>query len=202
MKRLSSHKTILKYGHAAIYSLPLLFAATAVYASGGGGGQEAEGPDWMNFGYRVLNTAILVGFLYWFLANKIRDFFSGRRTDIKQALEDAKLAKEEAEKKFKEYEAKLTKATDEITGIVEMIKSQGLVERDKILDDARKAAEKMKEDTKSRMDQELSNASVQLREEAVQLSVQMAEEILKRTITPSDHENMVKDYLDKVVIKH
>jgi F-type H+-transporting ATPase subunit b len=201
MKRLSSHKTLIKYGRATISSLPLVFAATAVYAAGGGG-HEAEGPDWVNFGYRVLNTAILVGFLYWFLANKIRDFFSGRRTDIKQALEEAQRAKEEAEKKFREYETKLTKATDEITGIVEMIKSQGLVERDKILDDARKAAEKMKEDTKSRMDQELSNASIQLREEAVQLSVQMAEEILKKTITPADHENMVKDYLDKVVIKH
>ena len=202
MKLLSSRKNIMRYLHAFICSLPLLLASTLVFASEGGGGHAAEGPDWMNFGYRVLNTAILVGFLYWFLAGKIKDFFSGRRVDIKQALEDAQRAKEEAEKKFKEYETKLTKATDEITGIVEMIKSQGLAERDKILDDAKKAAEKMKEDTKARMDQELSNASIQLREEAVQLSVQMAEEILKRTITPADHENMVKDYLDKVVIKH
>jgi F-type H+-transporting ATPase subunit b len=202
MKRLRSHKTIIKYSHALIYSLPLLIAATAVYASGGGGAEGEEGAAWKSFAWQLLDTVILVGFLYWFLANKIKDFFSGRRTDIKQALEDAQVAKEEAEKKFREYEVKLTKATDEITGIVEMIKSQGLVERDKILDDARKAAEKMKEDTKARMDQELSNASIQLREEAVQLSVQMAEEILKRTITPADHENMVKDYLDKVVIKH
>lgn len=202
MKRLSSHKTIIKFSHALIYSLPLLFAATVVYASGGGGGEGEEAAAWKSFAWQLLDTVVLVGFLYWFLANKIRDFFSGRRTDIKQALEDAQLAKEEAEKKFAEYEVKLTKATDEINGIVEMIKSQGLVERDKILDDARKAAEKMKEDTKTRMDQELSNASIQLREEAVQLSVQMAEEILKKTITPADHENMVKDYLDKVVIKH
>jgi F-type H+-transporting ATPase subunit b len=38
--------------------------------------------------------------------------------------------------------------------------------------------------------------------EAVQLSVQLAEDILKRNITPEDHEVMVKDYMDKVVRKH
>jgi F-type H+-transporting ATPase subunit b len=167
-----------------------------------GGGHGVSTGMWKDFGFRVLNTAILVGFLYWFLAGKIKDFFSGRRKEIKQALTDAEQAKAEAEQKFREYEAKLTKATDEITGIVEMIKAQGLAERDKILDDAKKAAEKMKEDTKARMEQELTNAQSQLRQEAVQLSVQMAEEILKRSITPADHENMVKDYLDKVVIKH
>ena len=33
------------------------------------------------------------------------------------------------------------------------------------------------------------------------MSVQMAEEILKRNITAQDHETMVKEYMDKVVIK-
>ncbi len=200
MRELSSCKNIKRFMHAAVSSLPLVLTATAVFAAGGGG--HDEGPDWVNFGWRMLNFTVLAVFLYWLAANKIKEFFSGRRADIKKALEDAEQAKREAEQKFQEYEAKLTKATDEITGIVDMIKSQGLVERDKILDDARKAAEKMKEDTKARMDQELNNASAQLRQEAVQLSVQMAEEILKRSITPADHEKMVKDYLDKVVIKH
>jgi hypothetical protein len=30
----------------------------------------------------------------------------------------------------------------------------------------------------------------------------MAKEILKRSITPDDHKAMVKEYIDKVVIKH
>ena len=52
------------------------------------------------------------------------------------------------------------------------------------------------------MEQEFSNARNQLRAEAAQLSVQMAEELLRRNITIQDHEHMVKDYMDKVVIKH
>jgi F-type H+-transporting ATPase subunit b len=63
-------------------------------------------------------------------------------------------------------------------------------------------AEKMKEDTEARFEQELKQAGNLLRAEAVKLSVEMAEEILKRNITTADHDAMVKDYLDKVVSKH
>jgi F-type H+-transporting ATPase subunit b len=57
----------------------------------------------------------------------------------------------------------------------------------------------MKEDAQARMEQEVNKASNQLRLEAVKLSVELAEEILKKQITPQDHEAMVQDYIDKVV---
>jgi F-type H+-transporting ATPase subunit b len=174
--------------------------AVDVYASAGGG--ESKGHNWVDFAWRALNFLVLAGFLYWLLAKKIKEFFAGRRDDIKIALEQAMAAKEEAEKKYKEYTAKLEKATEEIAGISEMIKAQGLAEKERILEDAKKAAVKMKEDTQARVEQELKKAGNLLRTEAVKLSVEMAEELLKRNITPADHDIMVKDYLDKVVSKH
>lgn len=179
----------------------IILAPSALMASGGGE-HGGEGPDWVNFGWRVFNFLALAGLLWWLLASKVKAFFSGRREEIKTALEEARLAKEEAQRKFEEYSSKLDKATGEIEGLYEMIKSQGLAEKEKMLEDAKKAAEKMKEDTQARIEQEFKKASSQLRMEAVQLSVQMAEDILKRNVTVEDHENMVKDYLDKVVRKH
>jgi F-type H+-transporting ATPase subunit b len=185
----------------AILSVVLL--AVVAYASGHGGeGEAGEGRNWLNFGWRVLNFSVLVGFLYWLLAKNIKEFFVTRRTDIKASLEEAKAAKEEAQKKYAEYITKLDKATDEIKNITEMIQAQGLAEKEKLIEDARKAAEKVKEDTKARMEQEFKKASNELKGEAVQLSVQIAEEILKRNIKIEDHNNMVKDHLDKVVRKH
>ena len=150
----------------------------------------------------MMNFVILAGLLYWLMAKKIKEFFSGRRDEIKLALEQAQAAKEEAEQKYKEYTAKLEKATEEIAGISEMIKSQGLIEKERIIEDAKKAAEKMKEDTQARVEQEMKKAGNMLRAEAVKLSVEMAEELLKRNIKAADHDVMVKDYLDKVVSKH
>jgi F-type H+-transporting ATPase subunit b len=178
----------------------VLTVAIAYAAKEGSGGHE--GKNWMDLIWRLINFVVLAWFLWWLLAKKVKDFFAGRRTDIKAALEKAVADKEEAEKKFKEYDSKLTRATEEIDQIREMIRTQGEVEKVKLIEDAKKSAEKMKEDTKVRMEQEFKNASNQLRKEAVQLSVEMADELLKRNITPADHENMVRDYIDKVVNKH
>ena len=142
-----------------------------------------------------------MGLLYWLLAGKLKEFFVDRGKNIRKALEDAITAKEEAEKKFKEYELRLEKANEEIAKISDMIKAQGETEKQKIIEDARKTAEKMKEDTQARMEQEFKKAGSQLRAEAALLSVQMAEELLKKNLSAKDHEIMVQDYLDKVVKK-
>jgi len=178
----------------------VLLAAAMAYASGGeAGGAHDKWAQWKDFGWRMLNFAVLAWFLWWMLAKKVKEFFVGRKGEIGTALEEARRAKEEAEAKFRDYDARLQKATDEIDGITEMIRSQGEIEKERIIADARKQAEKMKEDAQARMEQEFNKASNQLRLEAVKLSVELAEEILKKQITPQDHEAMVQDYIDKVV---
>lgn len=174
------------------------FWLTTVYASSGGGGGH-EGPNWFGFAWRLLNFIILIGLLYWLLSKKIREFLAERREGIRAALAEAIAARETAEKKFRECEIKLDKAASEVEQISEMIRSQGFVEKERIIEDARKTAEKMREDTEARLEQEFKKASQQLRIEAVRLSTQMAEELLKKNITAKDHEAMVKDYIEKVV---
>ncbi|MHB8907894.1 MAG: F0F1 ATP synthase subunit B family protein [Syntrophales bacterium] len=177
-----------------------IFPLAAAYASGDAAGAE-EGPNVVNFFWRSVNFLVLAGVLYWFFAKKAKEFFAGRREGIRTALAEAAAAREAAEKKFQEYSAKLDKATDEIEQIGAMIKSQGLSEKARLIEDAHKAAEKMKEDTRLRMEQEFSKASQRLRVEAVLLSTQMAEELLRKHIRAADHEAMVKDSIEKVVSK-
>jgi len=182
-------------------TLALLIAVNSVYASGSSEGGHAKS-QWFEFAWKTLDFIILVGFLYWLLAEKIKAFFVGRRQEIKDSMENAAKEKTEAEKKYREYSEKIDKASQEIDGIIEMIKAQGVAEKQKIIEDAGKVAQKMKEDAQARIEQEFNKASYQLRSEAVQLSVQMAEEILKKNITAQDHEVMVREYMDKVVNKN
>lgn len=174
-----------------------LFALTAVYASGGGEGAH-EGPSWFDFMWRAVNFLILAGVLFWFMGGKVKDFFAGRQERIRTALADTVVAHEEAEKTFREYEAKLNKATNEIDEIKRMIEAQGLTEKERLVESARKTADKMKEDTRKRMEQEFNKASRDLRIEAVRLSTQLAEELIRKNIDAKDHEALVKDYIEKV----
>ena len=179
----------------------VLITVCVAFASGGGEG-HGDSSQWKGFAFKTINAAIILGFLAWMLAPKIKEFFAGRRQEIKESLENATVQKAEAEKQYREYAEKIDKASQEIDGIFEMIKAQGVVEKQKIIEDATKVAQKMKEDAQARIEQELKKASGQLRSEAVVLSVQMAEEILKKNITAQDHEVMVKEYMDKVVSKN
>jgi F-type H+-transporting ATPase subunit b len=181
--------------------LSIILNSAIVYASGGGeeGSSKAL---WIDFIWRMVNFSILIWFLYWAGANKIKEFFTGRRENIKTTLAEAIAGKEEAERKFKEYSDRLDRATEDMNGIIESIKNQGLLEKEKIIEDAKKTSEKIKEDAKMRIEQEFKAAVSELRLEAVELSIQMAEEILKKNITAEHHKDMVEDYLDKVVKRH
>jgi F-type H+-transporting ATPase subunit b len=183
-----------------IFLMTILLFAVEVYASEGAG--ASEGPNWKDFFWRSFNFVILAGFFYWLLADKIKDFFSGRKKDIKAALEEAVAAREEAEKKFKEYDAKLDKAAEEIKEMAALLEAQGLAEKNKIIAEAQKTATKMKEDAQKRMELEVKKAQNELRAETVRLSMEIAEGMLKKQITAADHANMVSDYIDKVVTKH
>ena len=156
----------------------------------------------VNFAWRLLNFIVLFAILYKLSAKAIRNFFAGGRESIKTSLEEAVAAKEEAEKRLVEHSDRLDKATAEIQGIADMIKAQGVAEKEKIIEEAKKTAEKIKEDSKARMDQEFKEALNQLRQEATELSVTMAEEILEKNIEAKDHENMVNDFLDRMVSRN
>jgi F-type H+-transporting ATPase subunit b len=172
------------------------------WASGEAEGGEHGAEKWIDLGKKTFNFIVLVGLLYWLLAAKIKEFFTGRRAEIKESFEKAMERKAEAEKKFKEYSEKLDKASLEIDNIFEMIKAQGIAEKQKIIEDAERTAKKMKEDARARIEQETKKATDMLKAQAAEIAVQMAEEILKKNITQDDHAKMVKEYIDKVVTKH
>lgn len=184
-----------------LFVVLFLLMASVAYASGGEEGGH-DGKKLFEFVWKTIDFVVLVGLLYWMLAAKIKEFFVGRRQGIKDSLENAAQQKAEAEVKYKEYSEKIEKASAEIDGIFEMIKAQGVAEKQKIVEEAEKVAKKIKEDSQMRTAQEIKKASDQLRTEAVILSVQMAEEIIKKNIAEQDNEAIVREYMEKVVNKN
>lgn len=125
----------------------LLISVGLVFASGNGEGGHTS-KEWWDLAKKTFNFTLLVGLLYWLLADKVKEFFVDRRIEIKEGLEKTVERKAEAEKKYKEYSEKIDKASTEIDGILEMIKSQGVTEKQKIIEDAERTARKMKEDAR------------------------------------------------------
>jgi F-type H+-transporting ATPase subunit b len=183
--------------------LPLLLLAGAlkIGAAHAAGGSHA-GPDYADFAWRVVNFAILAGLIYWLVAARVKAVFAERRSGIRTALSEAAAARDEAQETFREYEVRLAKASAEIEQITSLIEAQGQSEKERLSEEGRKTAEKIREDAQARMAQEFSKASQALRIEAARLSTEMAGDLLKKNIRPEDHEAMVRDYIEKVVKKN
>ncbi|HOX94835.1 MAG TPA: ATP synthase F0 subunit B, partial [Syntrophales bacterium] len=100
--------------------LGTLLVVVPAFCASAGGEVDHKAQLW-DFAWRLLNFAILVYILYKLAWKRLVSFFRNRREDIKTSLAEANDRKVEAEEKFKEYEVKLTKATDDIQNISEMI---------------------------------------------------------------------------------
>ena len=151
-----------------------------------------------DFLYRVLNFAIVVAILVYFLAKPIKKGLTGRRQDIEKDLAEAKQAKADAEAKFAEYDRKLALATEEIAEIGTTIRREGELEKQKIIANAKLLAAKIEQDAEKAAELEVAKARTELQREAVTLAVSVAEQLLKKNFTKDDDARLTDEYMQKV----
>jgi F-type H+-transporting ATPase subunit b len=184
---------------ALLLSLLLIVVVCGVaYASGGGEHQVDSGVLLKDFLYRVLNFAIVVAILAYFLTKPIKKGLAGRREEIEKSLAEAEKIKAEAEAKFAEYDRKLAQATDEIAEIGDAIRREGELEKQKIIDNAKAMAVKIEQDAEKAAELEVAKARIELQREAVQLAVGLAEDLLKKNFTKEDDARLIDEYMQKV----
>jgi len=189
---------------AAVCLLLVGLAAAGFAAEGGEGAHHVDTAKQLkDFGWRVLDFAVLMGILIWALKKAdVKGALKARREGIEKALQEAVTAREEAERKMAEYQGKLAKANEEIEAISAAIREEGQKEKERIIAEARLTAEKIKEQARQAADQEVVKARAELRAEAARLSVQLAEQTLKEKINKGDQDRLVGEYLTKVVELH
>jgi len=147
--------------------------------------------------WRIANFSILIIVLHIALTGKIIDFFKNRTLAIREALDESSLAKRDAEKKYQEIADMLSRAKKEIEDMKETFIEEGNLERDRLISNAEKEAEKIKLQAQNTAEQEIRAARFALRSEAVELAVELAEELLKKHITAKDLKRITKEYIDK-----
>lgn len=186
---------------ALAYVALALMVADAGYASEAGGAHHPDsGAQMKDFGWRVLNFAVLVGVLVFALKKAdVRGSLAARQADIEKSLKDAEAARDAAEAKLLEYTGKLDQASREIDELHAAIIREGEQEKARIVAEAKAAAEKIVAQASLSAEQETLKARNELRIEAARLAVEIATGKLSGSIQKNDHDRFVGEYLDKVV---
>jgi F-type H+-transporting ATPase subunit b len=174
------------------------FVSAAGDAHGGGLSSALSAEKLQDLFWRTVNFLALVVILVKFGAKPIMGSLSGRQQQIREELEDLTVRRDEAERSYKEFEAKLAGMEKEMELIVERAIAQAQVEKERILADAAKAADDIKRQAEAAVQAELEDAKRLLREEIAEQAAAMAEELIIKNLTPADQVAITEQYLERV----
>lgn len=154
--------------------------------------------------WRTVNFLVFAGLLIYLLVKKfpVKNFFAARAQEIAQSLEDLEAKKDAAAQAVQEAEARLAEIAQERGKILQLYIAEGEAEKTKILDKANLVAERIRHLASLTIEQETKKAAQQLKQEVVDMATQLSEDLIKEKITPADHQQLVEEYLNKVVEKH
>ncbi|MDP2799164.1 MAG: F0F1 ATP synthase subunit B [Deltaproteobacteria bacterium] len=196
----SNRKRFLIVAAQTLTGMSVLLYYTMVFASAGQGGEHGYSSKlWWDLVWRTMNFIILAAVLFKVLKKPIGNLLSGRQASIKDNFDELDAKKVEAEKRYAEYEKKLSTIEQEAKKVVQEYIEQGEAEKRRIIEEAQKAAELIKKQAQFAVEQEMKRAKLALSAEAAELSVKLAEDIIKKNLNESDHKKLIDEYIAKVV---
>ena len=167
-------------------------AAAATQEHAAGGEEHHEGP--LQTVARLLNFAILVGVLGYFLRTPIATYLASRSTQIRQDLVTAAEMKKTATAQLEEIARKLAALPAELEALRTRGAEDVKLEKERIAAEAAAERQRLIEQTRREIAARLQIARRELKEYAAELAVQVAEQRIKRNITVDDQIRMVDRY--------
>ena len=148
--------------------------------------------------WRALNFFLFAAIIYKLTAKPVRNALNQKEEQIKTTLEDLEKEKRLTRQKFLEYEAKLAQLDKEKEKIIKEFIVAGEAEKKRIIEEANKMAEQIKEGAKRAAVQEAKMAKEELRAEIAEMATKMAEDIIKENFKTEDQKKIVEEYLAKM----
>jgi F-type H+-transporting ATPase subunit b len=181
---------------------PLAAGAVVVVWSGvalaSGGGEGGGHLNWADLIYRAINFAILLGTIVFLARKPLSSALKSRAEGIREELAELEAKREEAKREYALMEKRLKEAEAEREQILAEFRRQGEREYEKIVDNAKAMAERIRAQARFTIEQETAQAKAELRREVAELSAKVAEDLLRENITAEDQARLVGDYLAKV----
>ena len=146
--------------------------------------------------WEVVSFAILLFVLYKFAFPGILSVLEEREKKIKGSLDQAERHRSEAERRLKEYEAKLAAAGKEAEGILTAAKerAQRLMEENE--QRLTTEAERIKGEATREIDHERRKAIQDIQAQTTDLALMVAEKIVERSLSDADHRRLADQALD------
>ncbi|MBI1944897.1 MAG: ATP synthase F0 subunit B [Deltaproteobacteria bacterium] len=191
--------------------VPVLTATVGALAKGaehGAGGGHAEVKNWWGVGAAYAESPALgllsitffafLGVLVVALKKPLALYLENRADTVKKAIEEAKRARDAAEARARDAEAKLAALGGEVLRLKADFEAQGKAEAERLEKLAHDAAARIAKDAEDTIAAEAQRAQLVLRQEAARLALELAEERIKGALTDADEVRLHKSLVDEL----
>lgn len=192
-----------KWKHAGLgltrVMVPVL-ALTLLFAVGAQASEGHDAPRWGDFGWRVLNLIIFAGILWYFVGGLARKYFSGRRASISQELQDLEARRADAQKRLDEVEKRISNLESERKAILDESLAQAETVKRALVEEAQRQAEQIVQQARRTAENEGRAMLAEVRSAIADEIVDAAEKVLAEKLTAAEHEKLITNSLNKVVL--
>lgn len=179
-----SHDTVAKGAHGGEHAAPAPF------------GHDVWGvPSGV---WHTINFVLLFGGIFWLTRKALVAAARTKRDATAKGIEEATKLRNEMQKKFEDYDARMKTIDDRMNAIVAEAKSEAESEKARLVSEAGTLGTRIREDAKLIADQEIARAKRELQDEQIARAGELAEQILRTTVTKEDQARLADEFMSRV----
>lgn len=160
------------------------------------------GFDWLTVA-KLVNLAIFIGVIIYFLRRPVSESLRVRRENIRRDLMRAQEERDAALAKLREVDARLSNLDAEVEAIRAQARKEAAEERQRIERSTEEDVRRLSEQAQREIESAAKVARQDLRRYVAEQSVRLAEEMIRAQMRPEDDARLVREYVDDLGgVKH
>jgi F-type H+-transporting ATPase subunit b len=148
--------------------------------------------------WTIVAFAITLWVLKRYAFGPVQKLIDDRRDRIRQSIEEADRAREEARKLLEEHRALIGQAKSQAEEILAEARKVADAQRERLRGEIEEDRQRRLEETQRQIDQATTQALGEIRREVASLSLLAAEKITRKTLTDADQQRLVDEALSEI----
>jgi F-type H+-transporting ATPase subunit b len=147
-------------------------------------------------------TLVAFGITFWVLKRyafgPVQKMIDERRDRIRQTLDEADRAREEARELLEEHRKLIGQAKSDAEAILAEARKVADAQRERVRQESDEDRTRRLEETYRQIDQATQQALAEIRREVARLSLLAAEKIARKTLTDADQQRLIDEALSEI----
>jgi F-type H+-transporting ATPase subunit b len=181
-------------GRVAAAALAAQLVGAAAWASEGGAG----GNPWLPLLWKAINFALLVGIIWYYGRKPVRAMLVGAARQARVTLDEHRDWARQAEEELAEQGRRIAGLQSELERLLEESRQEARQEHDRLLAEARSAAERIKGAVQMQVEHELNRSRKELQAALADQTVRLAEQLIIQRLDAPARNRIVTQAIEQL----